>query len=101
MTRMAGQRYRWGRGFAEVMHERGEAYVDVRAKPRCLIENHECVNAAVDFRMPFPGLRDAEQGINFREDRGERTAMSQYFEVPARCWTSQRLLGFLPDPMRD
>ncbi len=79
------------------MHERGKAHRRFTRQLARDVEHLQRVNAGVDLGVPLLGLRHAEQAIDLRQQRGERTALAQHLEVDRRRLLAQRALGFDPD----
>ena len=44
------------RALAEIVHQRGKAYLEIRRKLFGLIEHHHHVHACIDLGMPLLGL---------------------------------------------
>ena len=59
----------------------------------------QLVYAGVDFRMPFLGLRHAEQRVEFRVDHLERATVTQHADEHVGARLAQRLFGLRPDAL--
>ena len=71
----------------------------VRSAAACEHELH--VQARVDLRVPFLGLRHAIERVEFRENPRERAAIAKRAQPGLRRGLGQSAIGFLPDALRD
>ena len=85
---------------AEVVHQRGEAYFGFGGNRSRLVERHQRVHAAVDFRVMAFRLRDSEQAIDFGKQGGQRVAFPERFKISPRLPGLQCLFRFNPDALR-
>ena len=80
MAIVAGE-LRLGRDcLAKIMHQGREANLSVTAQFRSLINYQHGMNAGIDSRMIVRPLRDAEQGIDFRQNTLQRATLTQRCE---------------------
>ena len=64
-------------GFAQIVSQRGESHRQRVVLCRCIIHNHQDMQAGIDFRMVLCRLRHAEQGVNFGKHARERATFAQ------------------------
>jgi hypothetical protein len=73
---------------------------DPGAELHRLTQREQLVYAGVDFRMPFLGLRHAEQRVDLGVHHGECAAVAQHLDEHVGCGFAERALGLGPDPFR-
>ena len=65
---------------AQVMQQAGPAHAQRLFMPGALLQHHQAVHAGVHLGVMGCRLRDAEQGIEFRQQLGQSAAVAQHLD---------------------
>ena len=85
---------------AQVMQQAGPAHAQRLLMPGALLQHHQAVHAGVHLGVMGCRLRDAEQGIEFRQQLGQGAAVAQHLDEHIGARLHQRAGNFLPAAFR-